>query len=326
VNWNEIFEQFNQQKILVVGDVMVDSYVWGKVNRISPEAPVPIVNAERRENRLGGAGNVALNLLALGAKPILCSVIGNDADSKTLEALLLKRRMQTDGMVKSSQRITTVKHRILAGSQQLLRIDSETTEPITQNESKLLIERVEKLAKEADAIIFQDYDKGVLTPSTIQKIIQIAQSHKVPTIVDPKKRNFLSYEGSTLFKPNLKELAEGLNINIDGSQLESVKAGMDLLQKEMPTQMGMVTLSQHGVYIKNQESSHHFPAHRREIADVSGAGDTVVSIAALCLASRLPIDRIAQLANLGGGLVCEFLGVVPIDKTRLLAEATLLFP
>lgn len=317
----KVFEDFNQLKVLIVGDVMIDSYIWGKVERISPEAPVPIVNVQKRENRLGGAANVAKNIHALGATPILCSVIGDDEDGAVLEKLLDNIGIPKDGIIKSDKRKTTIKHRILAGSQQMMRIDSEDTHNINDEDVDALIAKTIELASQADVIIFEDYDKGVLTERGIQEIIAYANQQNIPTTVDPKKRNFLNYTGATLFKPNLKELKEGLKLDFTGDVLGDVKSAMEVLKEQMPIKNAMITLSEHGVFITSFEKDFHTPAHKREISDVSGAGDTVISIASVCLALGLPIDKVAALANLGGGLVCEHLGVVPIDKQRLEEEA-----
>ncbi len=321
MNVSALFEQFNQMKVLVVGDVMIDSYLWGKVQRISPEAPVPVVNVQKRESRLGGAANVALNLLALGATPILCAVVGDDSDSEVFDSLLHAHGLRTEGILRSKERITTIKHRIMAGSQHMLRVDAEMDHPITPADTERLRKKIEEMLEQVDVIVFEDYDKGVLTEPLIQAIIHMATQRGIPTVVDPKKRNFLAYAHSTLFKPNLKELCEGVHIEARGEDIASVRAGIDALYELMPFESAMVTLSEHGVYITNREEHYHIAAHKREIADVSGAGDTVISIAALCLAAGLPLATIARLANLGGGLVCESLGVVPITKTKLMLEA-----
>lgn len=323
-----IFENFNSLTALVIGDVMIDSYLWGRVERISPEAPVPVVNLKNRESRLGGAANVALNLKSLGAKTIMCSVVGNDTESQTLIRMFEEQNIDVSGIIHSQNRPTTIKHRILAGSQHLLRIDSETTTSISDKESQQLIEKAKQLASKADVIIFEDYDKGVLNEQVISTLIDFANQNNIPTVIDPKKRNFWSYKKATLFKPNLKELQEGLGKeidikNTDVNKLEEsqITIAVEELAEKMQLQSVLITLSKYGVYIANASERHKIEAHKREISDVSGAGDTVVSIAGLCMALKLPLKMVAQLANLGGGLVCESLGVVPIDKERFLQEA-----
>jgi rfaE bifunctional protein kinase chain/domain len=316
----DVFKKFATLKVLVIGDVMIDSYLWGSVNRVSPEAPVPIVNLQKREQRLGGAANVALNVQALGAKPILCSVIGSDNEGENLLRLLEINQLERSGIIQSMHRITTVKHRILAASQHLLRVDSEMDKPIDEEEQELLWAKIQELLPQTQALIFEDYDKGVISKELIEKTIHLANSLGIPTIIDPKKRNFNFYKKATLFKPNLKELKEGLNLDLKGD-LNELKEAVKILQKNLEAQSVMTTLSEKGVLICNDTEIHHIPAHLRNIADVSGAGDTVVSVAALCVALDLPIKFIAELANLAGGLVCEYQGVVPIHKDRLLAEA-----
>ncbi|MBX2841966.1 MAG: D-glycero-beta-D-manno-heptose-7-phosphate kinase [Flammeovirgaceae bacterium] len=321
----QVFEKFNNLKVLILGDVMIDSYIWGKVNRISPEAPVPIVSINERDWRLGGAANVALNIKALGADPILCSIVGDDAESDTFHELLEKRGMTKEGIIQSKDRLTTVKHRILAGSQHMLRVDSETDKVISPIDEERLIKFVQGKLDEIDIIIFEDYDKGVLTANVIEQVIAMAKSKAIPTTVDPKKRNFLSYSGCSLFKPNLKELREGLKVEFENKDIQALTKAVNDLVKVMPVDAVMVTLSENGVYITDFGEKFHLPAHKREIADVSGAGDTVISIMSLCLAVGLPLEKIAGISNLGGGLVCEHLGVVPVEKERLLEEATKLF-
>ncbi|WP_375560767.1 bifunctional heptose 7-phosphate kinase/heptose 1-phosphate adenyltransferase [Bernardetia sp. OM2101] len=329
---DSIFENFNTLTALVIGDVMIDSYLWGKVDRISPEAPVPVVSLKDRESRLGGAANVALNLKSLGAKTIMCSVVGNDKESQTLIEMFEQQNIDVRGIIHSKDRPTTIKHRILAGSQHLLRIDSETTNSISDNESNQLINKVKELALEADVIIFEDYDKGVLTEQVISELIDFANQNDIPTVIDPKKRNFWHYKNATLFKPNLKELQEGLgrdiiiknsvkNTDLNNLSESEIAIAVQELAQKMQLKSVLITLSEHGVYIANQNENHQIAAHKREISDVSGAGDTVVSIAGLCMALKLPLKTVAELANLGGGLVCESLGVVPIDKSIFKQEA-----
>jgi rfaE bifunctional protein kinase chain/domain len=317
----KIVESFSKLNVLIIGDVMLDSYIWGTVERISPEAPVPIINVRKKDFRLGGAANVALNIHALGATPILCALIGDDEDGKKLLQRLDDRKISKDGIVTSSFRPTTVKTRIIASQQHVVRVDEESDKVVNQEEEKLLLERIEKLMPACQVVIFEDYDKGVLNPSIIEKTIALAKRKNISTIVDPKKRNFLAYKGVTLFKPNLKELREGLKIEVEASNQIQVEKAVELLKEKLKAEGVMLTLSEHGVYIDYNNQKLRIAAHAREIADVSGAGDTVVSIAALCLALKLSPPLIASLSNLGGGLVCQHVGVVPIDREELLREA-----
>lgn len=321
MNIHQVFEAFDTLRVLVIGDVMVDSYVWGKVERISPEAPVPVVNVHKREYRLGGAGNVLLNVQALGAEAIICSVIGKDSSGDLLENSLKEKGLNCEGLIRSENRITTIKERIIAGSQQVVRIDTETDKPVNASETAQLIAKVKELIPSCQVIIFEDYDKGVLTADSIKEITDFANEHNVPTVVDPKKRNFLAYNNTTLFKPNLKELREGLKIDFNVDNPEELRATVQQLKETLNAKGALITLSERGVFIDFQEELHHLPAHIRHIADVSGAGDTVISIAACCVALGLPPKSVAAISNLGGGLVCEMVGVVPIDKELLKSEA-----
>lgn len=316
----EVFNAFDGLTVLVIGDIMLDSYIWGSVDRISPEAPVPIVRVRKRDFRLGGAANVALNVQALGAKPILCALIGDDDAGNKLLDCLDQQGMSKEGIVVSKNRPTTVKTRLIASHQHVVRVDEESDQELLKDEEDQLVKQIQQLIDECDAIIFEDYDKGVISASLIDKTIVMATKKNIPTIVDPKKRNFLSYKGVTLFKPNLKELREGLKLDIDAGDEGQVEQAVEKLKQILDSGV-MVTLSEHGVYIDYQSEQKKFPAYKREIADVSGAGDTVVSIAGLCVAIGMKPGLIAALSNLGGGLVCEHTGVVPINKKELLAEA-----
>lgn len=315
-----LFEAFSKLKVLVIGDVMVDSYIWGSVERISPEAPVPVVLAKRKEKRLGGAANVALNVQALGATPIPCAIVGDDLDGEFFLSRLEEQGIPSKGVITSQERATTVKERILSGSNQMLRVDTETDKDLSRLEQKTLLQHIKNLLPECDVVVFEDYDKGVINKTVISQTIEEANRLGIPTVVDPKKRNFMDYKGATLFKPNLKELREGLNIEVDPENLDSIKTAAKKLQDALEAQMVMVTLSQHGVFIKDNGDTHLIPAHIRQISDVSGAGDTVISVVACGLAAKLEAKKTAAIANLAGGLVCEYVGVVPIDKKALIEE------
>ncbi len=324
----KLFEDFRHLKVLIIGDVMLDAYVWGSVHRISPEAPVPILNVNKRENRLGGSANVALNVQSLGAIPILCSIIGEDASGEAFTQLLTESNISTNGIVRSQSRPTTVKERIIGEGQQMLRIDAEHNQVLSAPEQEMLQKAIQPLLSQADVIIFQDYDKGVLSKSLIKWVQQQAEQRNIPTAVDPKRRNFLHYYNATLFKPNLKELKEGLlqeAIALHQEEYElqpTIREASAVLRQRLQHQITLITLSEKGVFVDDDQKSTFIPAHIREISDVSGAGDTVISIAALCLALQLPNPLMASLANLGGGIVCEYTGVVPIEASRLLQEAT----
>jgi len=323
-----LFEKFSSSRVLVIGDVMIDAYLSGKVDRISPEAPVPVVALKKRSNMLGGAANVALNVKALGAEAILCSVIGNDKQGDEMLNLMKNAGLSDVGMIRSDRRITTTKFRIIGNRLQMLRIDEEIDSDLDTDDTKAIIDCIAGLiaSHKPDAIIFQDYNKGVLTPAVIRAVSLMANESGIPVAVDPKKKNFSAYKGITLFKPNLKEVCEGLKQDVDPLSVESLQAAANILHASQDIDMVMITLSEHGVFIsaKNRESgdiSAVIPAVLRDISDVSGAGDTVISVAALCLANDTDPVFMASLSNLAGGLVCEQAGVVPVDKFRLMAEA-----
>jgi len=302
---------------------MIDSYMWGHVSRISPEAPVPIVAINKKENRLGGAANVALNVQAMGANPILCSVIGDDDGSRLLLDLLKQQKLSAKGIIRSKKRITTVKTRVIGSNHQMLRVDEEIETSIDAKEAEALATQIKKLisGEKVDIIIFEDYDKGGITPELIKNIVAYANQKNIPTVVDPKKKNFMAYSGVTLFKPNLKELKEGLKTDFDHHNTKELEKAVAGFIKKQNIHTALITLSEKGIYTHNSKTKALIPAHIRSIADVSGAGDTVVSIAALCLAINLPPVLTATLANLAGGIVCEEVGVVPINKKQLLEEA-----
>lgn len=319
----ELFEAFNGKRVLVIGDVMTDAYIKGQVTRMSPEAPVPVVDLQEQEQRIGGAGNVALNLIALGAKAILASVIGQDNAGKELEQMLQNAGIQTSALVVSAQRKTTIKTRVLSNGKQMLRIDSEDQHDLLPNEEALLKANISALLAEGiDGVLLEDYNKGVLTTALIQWIISEANARNIPIAVDPKKKNFFAYVGCTLFKPNLKELKEGLHIDFNFQQDPvALHTAITQLQHQINSRYTLVTLSEHGVQLFDGQKHQHHPAHRRNIADVSGAGDTVIATTTLCLICGASPEQMTALANLAGGLVCEHPGVVSIDKEKFLQEA-----
>lgn len=323
----KLFDKFNTLNILIVGDVMIDTYIWGHVDRISPEAPVPVVSTIKKESRLGGAANVALNVQSLGANPLICSVIGDDIEGNQFQQLLNAQNLSNQGIVQVKGRPTTVKTRVIGHHQQIVRIDSETDQAISPETTALVFDRIKRIIENQiiHAIIFEDYDKGLITEELIKFTVELAKKKHIITVVDPKKRNFLHYKGVTLFKPNLKELREGLKIDINPQQNHELEDAIDVLQKQLNAKMIMVTLSELGAYMSSKKGKKIVPAHVRDIADVSGAGDTVVASATLCLAAGLDEFSTVLIANLAGGLVCEYVGVVPIKRDQLLAEVKNLF-
>ena len=319
MDFDTLFSGFISKKVLVVGDAMIDAYMWGEINRMSPEAPVPVVEVKKHENRLGGAANVALNLQSMGATPILCSVIGNDSQSILFKELIQNANLSNKGLLTSKERRTTLKTRVIAENKHQLRIDEEDTHPITCETEFLNL--IQELIADVDVVILQDYNKGVLTAKVIAKVIEIANTKNIPTIVDPKKQNFLAYKNCTIFKPNLAEIKAGMNIDFNPDITQEIeKAAADL--RELLNAKGvLLTLSGRGICINTKENFTHTPAFKRNIIDVSGAGDTVIAVAALCLASNMNLNDLSVLSSLAGGLVCEEVGVVPIQKEELLIEA-----
>ncbi len=316
-----MIEAFEGKKVLIVGDVMLDAYIMGKVDRLSPEAPVPVVNIEGYDTRLGGAANVALNISALNAVPVLCSVIGKDKEGDEFLELIKKHGMPTEGIIRSGNRKTTTKTRILGNKHQLLRLDQEMTSDIDPDEMQNLLDTFSKHVNDCDVVILEDYNKGVLCQENIPELIRIAKEAGKPVAVDPKKKNFLEYKGVTLFKPNLKEIKEGLNSDKNLKKRENLIEAVKELNSQLGNTFSMVTLSEDGVMITDHSEFEFIPAHIRNISDVSGAGDTVISVASLCLACGMDMRSLAELSNLAGGLVCEESGVVPIDIDKLKKEA-----
>ncbi len=322
VDFNQLFHQFTELKVGVIGDVMLDTYWWGKVDRISPEAPVPVVAVSKRELRIGGAGNVALNVRSLGAKVSMLSVLGKDADGEQLTALLESEGIDTKYMVQSEQRITTNKIRIISRNQQMMRLDAEHTDDMIKvDEDKLLYAFEEFIAAESpDIIILEDYNKGVLTANLISAIISLCKKNDILTAVDPKRKNFFAYTGADIFKPNLKEVKEGLNIIGDGAGLLLLKDIHSSLRAKLQHMVSFITLSEKGVFYQQDGNAKIIPTHIRNVADVSGAGDTVIAVASLVYAATKDVELMAEIANIAGGLVCEEVGTVAIDKGKLLHE------
>ena len=322
MNFDSLFSGFTNLKVAVVGDVMLDTYWWGNVDRISPEAPVPIVALDHKELRIGGAGNVALNTVALGAPTVLFSVIGNDDDGKALVGLLNHHHVQTSYIIRSQNRITTNKTRIICRNQQMMRLDAEMINDITEEEQQFLLHNFETfLQKEKPSVvIFEDYNKGVLTEPVIEKMISLCTFHNVITTVDPKRKHFFAYKGVTMFKPNLKEVKDGLNVLVDDINLTFLQDIHRQLADKLAHSVSLITLSEKGVFFQSGAASGILPTYVRNIADVSGAGDTVIAVASLVYAATQNIELAANLANMAGGIVCEQVGTIAINRDTLLRE------
>lgn len=322
IDFDELFTSFASVKVGVVGDVMLDTYWWGKVDRISPEAPVPVVSVTKREQRIGGAGNVALNLQGLGAQVCIISVLGNDGDGAQLTQLLQNNNIQTKYLVASNARVTTNKIRIISRNQHMMRLDAEITNTLTAADEDKLLEAVKNYIQQEQpqVMVLEDYNKGVLTVTAIEGIIAICKANNIITTVDPKRKNFFAYKGVDIFKPNLQEAKEGLNViaeEITESLLDDIHQS---LHHQLQHRISLITLSEKGVYYQGENEQSLIPTHIRSIADVSGAGDTVIAVASLVYAATQNKRLMAEMANIAGGLVCEEVGTVAIDKIKLLQE------
>ena len=318
----KLFEQFTQLKVAVIGDMMLDTYWWGKVDRISPEAPVPVVAVTKKEQRIGGAGNVALNVQSLGAAVSVLSVLGKDEDGEQLVKLLQQNNINTKYLVHSEVRITTNKIRIISRNQHMMRLDAELADDLVkEDEDKLLYAFENFIAAESPhLVIMEDYNKGVLTENIIAAIIMLCKKHNILTAVDPKRKNFFAYRGVDVFKPNLKEAKEGLNILNDTVSLNLLKDMHILIEEKLKHQVSLVTLSEKGVFYQQGAKAAIIPTHIRNVADVSGAGDTVIAVASLVYAATKDITLMAEMANIAGGLVCEEVGTVAIDVAKFKTE------
>ncbi len=326
IDFEKLFDGFRDIKVGVLGDVMLDTYWWGQVDRISPEAPVPIVALDKKEYRIGGAGNVALNLACLGAKVSVLSVLGQDEEGNILCDLFRKNAVTTDYIIKSQSRITTSKTRIISRNQQMMRLDSEIVADINDVEEKELLTKVEDfiISQQPSVLILEDYNKGVLTEKVIEEVVLLCKKYNVITTVDPKRKNFLSYKGVDIFKPNMKEVKEGLNILVEEVNATMLNEIHNRLHEKLDHAISFITLSEKGVFYNDGKKHNIIPSHFRNIADVSGAGDTVIAVASLIYAATKNIQLMAEVANIAGGLVCEEVGTVAINKQRLLEECRLL--
>lgn len=322
IELEKLFAAFKNIRVGIVGDVMLDTYMWGKVDRISPEAPVPIVAIEKKEQRIGGAGNVALNIRSLGAKATLLTVTGSDEEGQILQKMFKEQDIITTYALQSQSRVTTNKIRIISRNQQMMRMDQEITNPLNTEDENRLYSSIQQyiLQEEPEVIILEDYNKGVLTESLIQKTIELCHQHGVLVAVDPKRKHFFAYKKVDIFKPNLKEALEGLNI-ISGEVNETLLHNIHTaLSERLEHQISLITLSEKGVFYHQHNTGAIIPSHLRNIADVSGAGDTVIAVASLVYAVTKEVSLMAEIANIAGGLVCEEVGTAAINKDKLLME------
>lgn len=326
MNFEQLFEDFSKIKVAVIGDVMLDTYWWGNVERISPEAPVPVVSLIKKEQRIGGAGNVALNTISLGAETFIISVIGTDNDGIQLTKHFQENGVNTRFLMTSDKRITTNKTRVLSRNQQMMRLDAEMTNDLNSNEETYLLDQLKRCFElhKPNVLIFEDYNKGVLTERVIAEVTALCKEYQVVTAVDPKRRNFFAYKTVDIFKPNLKEVKDGLNLLFEDVSISSLNEVHALLQAQLQHEISFITLSEKGVFFQSSSQSKIIPTYIRNIADVSGAGDTVIAVASLVYATTRNMALAADMANIAGGLVCEEVGTAAINKQRLLNECKLL--
>ena len=312
----KIKNNFSGKNIMIVGDMMLDGYYWGKVKRISPEAPVPIVELNNEFLRFGGAANVALNILKLNGNPLPIGVVGNDPGAEDFKKLFKDLGISQDGIITDPDRPTTIKTRVIADQQHVVRIDRESKKYINSDIEETIFNKVKEHIEETDAIILQDYNKGVLTKSLIRNVINLANQHNKIITVDPKFNNFLEFENVTVFKPNKNEAENIFGIRID-SDKDIELAGKRLLNN-LKSKYILLTLGKRGIALfENDKEVKRIPTKARKVSDVSGAGDTVISTLTMALAAGTDIYEAAYFANYAGGLVCEEVGIVPIDIDKL---------
>lgn len=326
IDFEKLFKAFSSLKVAVVGDVMLDTYIWGKVERISPEAPVPVVTFSKKEYRIGGAGNVALNCRSLGAEVYMFSVTGDDGDGIMLNELLQSNHIDTSCLIKSPDRITTSKTRIISRNQQMMRLDAETTKDLGEDDENFFLKKISDFISSADpdVIILEDYNKGILTERVIAEIIRFCKQAGVIVAADPKRKNFFTYREVDIFKPNLSEVKAGLNLIADDVNEEVLQVIHEDLYKILNHRISLITLSEKGIFYQEDGKFSIIPSHIRNVADVSGAGDTVIAVAAMVYSVTNNVHLAAEMANIAGGLVCEQVGTATISSEKLMRECELL--
>lgn len=315
-------KSFCASRIAVIGDLMLDRYMFGAVSRISPEAPVPVLDIQDEQARLGGAANVAHNIHGLGAMPVMLGVVGDDTSGLILKGLFSDLGFPLDGIITDHTRPTTVKTRVIAGSQHMLRIDHERKNDISTETEDRLCAVLEDSISQLDAIILEDYNKGVITRSLIRRVIELGRAHDRPVLVDPKFSNFFEYKQASVFKPNRKETEDALGLRLNNDR-DIELAGRKLLDV-LKAENVLLTLGEKGMLLFQSGEPEPFaiPTRARQVADVSGAGDTVIATLAVAMACGVGIRDAALLANRAAGLVIEELGIVPIYIDQLISALT----
>ena len=305
-----IAENFKGKSIAVIGDVMLDRYFWGDVSRVSPEAPVPVVDIEKETYHLGGAANVANNLKSLGVKSLLCGIIGDDKNGLEFKNIAVDYGIDCDGMFIDADRPTTVKTRVIGNNQQIVRLDVEVKKAISAAGEKYILNYLDNY-KGIAGIIFSDYNKGALSLTVITEIIRKAKAYNIPVFVDPKDENFFAYKDATVVKPNRKETQNALGYEFKGTE-ETIKAGKDLM-KQLNAENLLVTLGFDGMVLFEKDGSvSSVPTVARKVSDVSGAGDTAISTLAAAITGGATMKEAANLSNFASGRVCEEPGIVSI--------------
>lgn len=309
---------FEGAKVLVIGDIILDIYIYGSVDRISPEAPIPILNHKKTRHALGGAANVAANLKGLGAEVHLISITGEDDEADFLETMLELEDINHT-LIRLKNRPTTSKSRVISGSHQLLRIDHEMSAEINSEESDLVSQSIQSVLHHFGPaiLVLEDYNKGMMTRGIIDQLNALSLSFNIPVVVDPKKDNFFAYTGCTLFKPNFKECAQQMPFAIE-PHIDSLRAADQYIRARLHNKYTMITLAEHGIYISDAERCIIVPTEIRKVSDVSGAGDTVTAIATFGVIQSLSLESMADLANKAAGLVCAKPGVYAIHKEELI--------
>ena len=313
---DEFLARMRGRRVLVVGDLMIDEYIWGGVSRVSPEAPVPIVGVTSETLRLGGAANVANNLYGLEGEVELCGLLGDDQMGRWLKSDLNAKGIGTRGIVTSARRPTTVKTRVIAHDQQVVRVDKEVTTPLDRDDEEMIFQSAQSFMGDCGCLIVSDYAKGVVTPTLIHRLVEVARDHSVPVAVDPKISQFSLYRGVTVLTPNLFEAAAGAGMVIDSMEA-LVEAGRRIVER-LGCQYLLITRGDQGMTLfKGLDDHAHIPAYSRRVYDVTGAGDTVISTLALALAGGLSMAEGAYLANVAAGVVVGEVGTVPITSEQM---------
>jgi len=308
-----LFDAFSGKTVMVIGDLMLDRYFWGKVTRISPEAPVPVVEIDSESSRLGGAANVSHNVLSLGAKAVPVGIVGSDAEGDLLRRMFRERGFPTEGILTDAGRATTVKTRVIAHHQHVVRTDREVRDAISKAMQDRLLEFFESRLDGLDGIILEDYNKGLLVPEFIVRVVKRAQEKRKMVFVDPKYDHFFDYRGVTLFKPNLKETSDrlGLRLNTEAA----LHGAIQTLLERLDCRCVLITLGEQGMMLQERgRAVMKVPTRAVKVHDVSGAGDTVIAVMAVVMTAGGTMEEAAVIANHAAGIVCGEVGIVPVDR------------